>query len=417
MFKVLKHVFERTVRRGRLEIVDITGQTHTFGDGQGKLVRVRFTNRAAYWSIMLHPDLLLGERFMDGSFRVEAGTIYDFLALIMSNRSEDVLPWWSRILMAFNFTTRRLTQINSHRRARQNVAHHYDLDSRLYELFLDSGWQYSCGYFDTPETGLEEAQMDKKRRLAAKLALRPSDRVLDIGSGWGGLGIYLAEIAGANVTGVTLSQEQHAMSVSRSADKGVSAHTDFRLQDYREIDDTFDRIVSVGMFEHVGIARYGEFFDKCANMLADDGVMVLHSIGRFDGPSYTNPWIRKYIFPGGYIPALSEVLPAIERSALRVSDVEILRLHYAETLNAWRQRFVERWDDAEKLYDERFCRMWEYYLAASEAAFRYQDLMVFQIQLVKSQSALPLTRRYIEDTANRLREREGGSRTERLAGE
>lgn len=417
MLKVLLRVFERSVRHGRLEVVDDKGRSYSFGDGQGELVRVRFVTRSAYWSLLLRPDLALGERYMDGTFRVEAGTIYDFIALILGGKNEDHVTWWSRLLMVYNYATRRLAQLNSHRRARRNVAHHYDLDHRLYELFLDSDWQYSCGYFDTPDTDLEEAQRDKKRRLAAKLALRPGDRVLDIGSGWGGLGIYLAERADANVTGVTLSQEQHAMSERRAADRGMTSHTDFRLQDYRELGDTFDRIVSVGMFEHVGVGRYGEYFNKCAKLLADDGVMVLHSIGRFEGPSYTNPWIRKYIFPGGYIPALSEVLPAIERSGLRVSDIEILRLHYAETLKAWRQRFMARWDDAKALYDERFCRMWEYYLAASEAAFRYQDLMVFQIQLIKDQNALPLTRRYMEDTVHRLRAREGGRRPERLAGE
>lgn len=417
MSGLLKYVMNRVFEHGNVEMVDPDGTTHRFGDGKGELVRVHLTSRAAVRSFLMNPDLRLGELFMDGFFRVESGTIYDFIALAMSNRQVTTDSWWLRALSGLRYATRRLAQFNSLRRARQNVAHHYDLDGRLYALFLDKDWQYSCGYFDTAETDLEEAQLDKKRRIAAKLALREGDKVLDIGSGWGGLGLYLAASSGANVTGVTLSEEQHARSTQRAKDRDLSGQTDFRLQDYRELDETFDRIVSVGMFEHVGLSHYQEYFDKCALLMADDGVMLLHSIGRFDGPSYTNPWIRKYIFPGGYIPALSEVFPAIERSGLKVSDVEILRLHYAETLKAWRARFMEKWDEAAALYDEKFCRMWEYYLAASEAAFRHQDLMVFQIQLVKDQNALPLTRRYMEETVHRLRDAEIDATAERMAGE
>ena len=417
MFRLVGKVFERIVQTGHLEIIDIDGSRHRFGDGVGDPVCVRFCDRSAYWVFLINPELRLGEAYMDGSLRMEAGTIYDFVEILLKNLEQSPPTPFDRLRERFRFLTRGLSQINTFHRARQNVAHHYDLDGRLYELFLDPDWQYSCAYFDTPETSLEDAQQDKKRRLAAKLDLQSGNRVLDIGAGWGGLGLYLADICDVNLTGVTLSEEQHRVSVQRAADHGVSGHVDFRLQDYRTLDPTFERIVSVGMFEHVGTNHYREFFDKCFDLLADDGVMVLHSIGRFDGPSYTNPWVRKYIFPGGYIPALSEVLPAIERSGFKVSDIEILRLHYAETLKAWRTRFVANWDAAERLYDERFCRMWEFYLAASEAAFRYQDLMVFQIQLIKQQTTLPMTRRYMEKTVDALRGREERRLPVRLAGE
>ena len=300
----------------------------------------------------------------------------------------------------------------------RNVAHHYDLDRRLYSLFLDADRQYSCAYFEHPEQSLDDAQLAKKRHLAAKLLVNPGARVLDIGSGWGGLGLYLAETCGAHVTGVTLSDEQHALSRARAEEKGLADRVEFRLQDYRDVAERFDRIVSVGMFEHVGVGYYDVFFRKCADLLADDGVMLLHSIGRSEGPGITNPWIAKYIFPGGYIPALSEVMPAIERAGLLVTDIEILRLHYAETLKHWRDRFLAHRDDLEKIYDERFFRMWEFYLAASEMAFREQDMMVFQLQLTKRQGVVPITRDYIAREEARLRGSEGGSRPPlRLAGE
>ena len=263
-------------------------------------------------------------------------------------------------------------------RARSNVAHHYDLDRRLYSLFLDADRQYSCAYFEQPEQSLDDAQLAKKRHLAAKLLVEPGARVLDIGSGWGGLGLYLAEMCGARVTGITLSEEQFALSRQRAEEKGLGGQVEFRLQDYRDIDERFDRIVSVGMFEHVGVGFYDMYFPKCAKMLADDGMMLLHSIGRSEGPGITNPWIAKYIFPGGYIPALSEVLPAVERAGLLVTDIEILRLHYAETLKHWRERFLAHREDCRRLYDARFVRMWEFYLAASEMTFREQGMMVFQ---------------------------------------
>jgi cyclopropane-fatty-acyl-phospholipid synthase len=298
------------------------------------------------------------------------------------------------------------------------VAHHYDLDGQLYALFLDADRQYSCAYFETPDQSLDDAQLAKKRHLAAKLLIAPGQRVLDIGSGWGGLALYLAETAGGRVTGITLSQEQLALARVRAAERGLSGTAEFRLQDYRDVPDKFDRIVSVGMFEHVGVGFYEAFFRKCAALMEEDGVMVLHSIGRSEGPNVTNPWIAKYIFPGGYIPALSEVLPAIERAGLLTTDIEILRLHYAETLKAWRERFLAHREAVERLYDARFVRMWEFYLAASEMAFREQDMMVFQVQLTKRQGVVPTTRDYIARETQRLRALEGGKPPSlRLAGE
>jgi cyclopropane-fatty-acyl-phospholipid synthase len=314
------------------------------------------------------------------------------------------------------YLVRHAQQFNPRSRSKYNVARHYDLDGRLYSLFLDIDKQYSCAYFEVPDATLEDAQLAKKRHLAAKLLVSRGHRVLDIGSGWGGLGLYLAEMTGADVTGVTLSTEQLAISSARAAEKNLSAK--FLLEDYRDIPGAFDRIVSVGMFEHVGVDFYETFFRRCAELLTDDGIMLLHSIGRSLGPDVTNSWIAKYIFPGGYIPALSEVVPAIERAGLMVCDIEILRGHYAETLKAWRERFAARREEAVRLYDERFARMWEFYLASAEMSFRKQGLMNFQIQLAKREGIVPMTRDYIGRAEARLRAAERGQRPRlQIAGE
>jgi len=288
-----------------------------------------------------------------------------------------------------------LEQYNPARRARANVAHHYDLSGRLYDLFLDSDKQYSCAYFRSGDEDIETAQALKKMHIAAKLLLAPGQRLLDIGSGWGGLGLYLADATGCEVTGVTLSEEQLKVSRERADALGLAEHVDFRLEDYRQIDDRFDRIVSVGMLEHVGVPHLRRFFDTIAGLLEDDGLALVHTIARGDGPGVTDAWIRKYIFPGGYCPALSELAGAIEASGLVITDIESLRLHYAETLKAWRTRFNANRDEIREIYDERFCRMWEFYLAASEATFRHGDQLVYQIQVARRQDAVPLTRDYI----------------------
>jgi cyclopropane-fatty-acyl-phospholipid synthase len=386
------------------------------GDGTGPPVALRFTTRAAERGVILDPDLKLGESYMDGTLILEQGSIADVLAVLLGPTAAP--PFWARPLQVLRFLHRRLSQLNWQRRARRNVAHHYDLDDRLYSLFLDADRQYSCAYFETPGQSLDDAQLAKRRHLAAKLLIEPGQRVLDIGCGWGGLALYMGENCGGKVTGVTLSRQQLAVARGRAAEKGLTGSVEFHLQDYREVAGKFDRIVSVGMFEHVGVGFYDEFFRKCAAALDPNGIMLLHSISRSDGPSVTNPWIAKYIFPGGYIPALSEVLPAVERAGLLVTDIEILRLHYAETLKAWRERFLAHREEVERIYDQRFVRMWEFYLAASEMAFREQALMVSQLQLTKRQGIVPMTRDYIEREAARLRALETGRRLPlRLAGE
>jgi cyclopropane-fatty-acyl-phospholipid synthase len=416
MGRLLQFLLKTYIRRGTFKLTTSRGKAFTFGDGTGTPVAVRFTARAAELGIVLDPELKFGEAYVDGTLVVEQGTIAEVLAVVLGQTME--VPKWGRLQWLLRYIARRIAQFNPRERARRNVAHHYDLDGRLYSLFLDADRQYSCGYFETPETSLDDAQLAKKRHLAAKLRLDASHRVLDIGCGWGGLGLYLAEFAGADVTGVTLSQEQHATANVRAVEKGLSDRAHFLLKDYRDMRRPFDRIVSVGMFEHVGITHFEAFFQKCAQLLSDDGVMVLHSIGRSEGPGVTNPWIAKYIFPGGYIPALSEVLPFIERAGLLVTDIEILRLHYAETLKAWRERFLAHRDDVERIYERRFVRMWEFYLAASEMSFREQNMMVMQIQLTKRQGVVPLTRDYIVQEEQRLRAAEGARRPQlRLAGE
>jgi cyclopropane-fatty-acyl-phospholipid synthase len=347
---------------------------------------------------------------------METGRIYELLELLLSNAQHNPVPAWARVLDVVRYLIRRAVQFNPAGRARRNVAHHYDIDGAIYDLFLDSDRQYSCAYF-TPGADLEEAQLAKKRHLAAKLAIEPGQRVLDIGSGWGGLGLYLAKAADCEVTGVTLSTQQHEISNERAAREGLSRSVRFDFTDYRKVVGRFDRIVSVGMFEHVGVSHYRTYFKKVRDLLSENGVALIHTIGRSEPPTVTNPFIAKYIFPGGYIPALSEVAAAIERSGLMITDIEVLRLHYAQTLRAWRERFLANWNEAAAILDEKFCRMWEFYLAGSEAAFRYQGLVVFQLQLAKRVTTLPNTRDYMWHDEHRLLAQDAIDRRPRLAGE
>lgn len=398
------------IKTGNLSIIYPSGRRASFGDGAGLPIVLRIKKSRTLWALATNPELAFGEAFMDGKLVLEQGDIYNFLELVFRNTSVYSLKGAAKFNRWLTGLRRRFHQHNPIGRAKDNVAHHYDLDGSLYRLFLDSDSQYSCAYFETADCSLEEAQLAKKRHLAAKLLVEPGQKVLDIGSGWGGLGLYLAELTDANVTGVTLSEEQFAISNERAQAQNLADRARFHLKDYRHLNEQFDRIVSVGMFEHVGVGHYDEFFSQVRSLLKPDGVMVLHSIGVSDGPSHTNPWIHKYIFPGGYIPALSEVLPVIERQGLVVCDIEILRLHYAETLKAWRDRFMARREEAVGLYDERFARMWEFYLASSESAFRHQGMMVFQIQLARKQTSVPLQRDYIQAAEIRLREMERQSR-------
>ncbi|MBL8580795.1 MAG: class I SAM-dependent methyltransferase [Rhizobiaceae bacterium] len=397
MNRLLLRVIERVVRTGNLAITGADGQTHTFGDGSGEPGHVVIHTRRAERAITFDPTLALPEAFMDQEVDFKKGDVLEFLRIVYVNLgpSGNVEAAWTRAVDGLRHAFRRLQQVNTASRSRRNVQRHYDLSGELYKLFLDADMQYSCAYFERPDMTLEEAQLAKKRHIAAKLKMSPGQSVLDIGSGWGGLALYLSRAFDAEVLGVTLSTEQHAVATERAAAAGLDDRVHFEIRDYRSLSERFDRIVSVGMFEHVGVNHYRTYFNKCAQMLKPDGVMVLHSIGRNGPPFATNAFIRKHIFPGGYIPALSEVMPAIEKSGLMVTDIEILRLHYADTLKHWRERFLANRDKAKAIYDERFCRMWEFYLSGSEAAFRWQDLMIFQIQLAKKNDTLPLTRDYM----------------------
>lgn len=417
MIPILRALLRWTVQHGALEVETAQGARFSVGDGTGRPLAIRFVDRAAARQLIFNPALAFGELYMSGRLIVTRGSIYDVLELAASNLGLKEPHAIAKTLTRVRMALRRFQQRNDKTRAEQNVAHHYDLDGGLYDLFLDPDRQYSCAYFERPDQNLQEAQLAKKRHIAAKLLVEPGHRVLDIGCGWGGLALYLAESCCAEVTGITLSQEQIKIARARAQERGLAKRVKFRPQDYRAVSGQFDRIVSVGMFEHVGVGYYSAFFGKAAELLADDGVMLLHSIGRAGGPAPTNPWIAKYIFPGGYAPALSEVIPAIERAGLGVTDIEILRLHYADTLRAWRERFVACREEARLLYDERFCRMWEFYLAACEVGFRHAGLMVFQIQLAKRQEAVPLTRDYIGEREGALRAKEEWKPRQSIAAE
>jgi cyclopropane-fatty-acyl-phospholipid synthase len=396
---VLARVMRNFVQHGRLTVVDANGVTHRFvGRLPGPTVTTRLHDKRLNWRMATDPSLAIGEAYMDGTLTVEDGEIYDLIALCMQSlvaeRPRALFDLLARVQIAF----RDFAQRNDRDNAKRNVAHHYDLSDALYDLFLDRDRQYSCAYFTTPNDTLDQAQRAKQRHLAAKLLLAPGQRVLDIGSGWGGLALNLARLGNCDVTGITLSPSQRDVAERRAQEAGLDGRVRYQLIDWRDVEGPFDRIVSVGMFEHVGVPNYKAFFQRLADLLADDGVAVLHSIGRADGPGATNPWIRKYIFPGGYSPALSEVLPWIERAGLYVTDIEILRLHYAETLRHWRKRFMAARDEVARIYDERFCRMWEFYLAGSEATFRWGGHIVFQIQMSKRVDAVPMTRDYMYET-------------------
>ncbi len=384
------------IKTGAVRIVDAAGRASVHGDGSPPSCTVRLKRASLDYILPLNPSLYVPEAYMNGDLEIEDGTLYDFIELAARNYGNIENFPLANALRWIGVGSRKVKQYNPIGAARKNVAHHYDLSDGLYDLFLDRDRQYSCAYFMSPDDDIETAQANKKRHLASKMLLdRDGLNVLDIGSGWGGLGLYIAGLCDAGVTGVTLSTEQHRVANERARAAGLDDRVRFHLRDYRELTENFDRIVSVGMFEHVGKRNYAEFFGKLRDLLADDGVAILHSIGRLDTPAPINPFIRKYIFPGADIPALSEITPVVERSGLFCTDIEILRLHYAETLRLWREAFVARRDEAAAIYDERFCRMWELYLIICEMGFRHENLMVFQVQLTKSLEAAPLTRDYM----------------------
>jgi cyclopropane-fatty-acyl-phospholipid synthase len=395
------------IKTGSLVVITASGKRLEFGDGSGQRSVIRFLDRRAQLAFLLDPELYFGELFTDGRLMVEDGTIFDALNIFLREGLYAQPSVLSRLLVGLRFAKRTFQQRNSTFASRRNVEHHYDIDEKVYALFLDDDWQYSCAYFENANSTLEEAQLAKKRHIAAKLFIAPGQHILDIGCGWGGLAFYLTETAGAgHVTGISLSEKQIALARARALERKLNDRVSFELQDYRDVRGTFDRIVSVGMFEHVGLGFYDTFFRACRDRLAEDGAMLLHTIGNMNAPSHTNPWIVKYIFPGGHIPSLSDILPSIERAGLIMTDVEVLRLHYASTLREWRRRFMNRRAEAAVLYDERFCRMWEFYLSMAETAFLWDNTAVFQIQLARRQTSVPLTRDYLNKAEDNLRKAE-----------
>jgi cyclopropane-fatty-acyl-phospholipid synthase len=398
-------LLRRIVKQGALSVVDPSGTAHQFGPGGAPSAGIALHGGWTPNRIALNPGLKLGEAFMDGSLTLTGDTdiraLLDVFCLNLGWTPDN--PNFGLVTKSRGIQT-RLSQINPLGRSRENVAHHYDLSDRLYDLFLDADRQYSCAYYTDADNSLEQAQADKKAHIAAKLMITtPETSVLDIGCGWGGLALYIHKVSGARVHGITLSEEQLKVAKARAEAAGVADKVTFSLTDYRELQGRYDRIVSVGMFEHVGTPHYREFFQSCHRLMADDGVMLLHTIGRVDGKGDTDPWTRKYIFPGGYAPALSEIVPHIEKSFFYITDIEVLRMHYAHTLAEWYKRTVDKREAIEKLYDARFFRMWTFYLAASEMAFRHLGAVNFQIQLSRRLHTLPLTRDYIAQTEQRYR--------------
>ncbi|MBD8546473.1 SAM-dependent methyltransferase [Sphingomonas sp. CFBP 8760] len=395
------------VKCGQLVVTHADGMVRTFGTPDPALpdVAIRFTDRGTANRIVRHPALGAAEAFMDGRLVIDRGDIRDLVNLLKGNspweRGGSLRP--TLPIRMFGAVAHRLDRVNMARRSKRNVAHHYDLSDRLYDLFLDADRQYSCAYFTDPGNTLERAQADKKAHIAAKLLLRPGMRVLDIGCGWGGLALYLHAKTGAEVLGVTLSEEQLKVARRRAEEAGVADKVRFELIDYRSLGGNFDRIVSVGMFEHVGPAHYGTFFRQCRDLLVDDGVMLLHTIGRMGGPGVTDTFTTKYIFPGGYNPALSEIVRGYEGTKLIPTDIEVLRLHYAMTIDHWYDRTVAARDQIVALYDERFYRLWTFYLAGAAAAFRTGGMVNYQVQLSKSRTAVPLTRDYMGEAERALR--------------
>ena len=385
---------------GDLEVSLPGNHTIRLGDGSPPHLVVAIADHHTLARIMASPSLGLGEAWMDGRLTLQQGTIQQLVELACRNTGAK--PGGKPVGALKRWVAAAFRERNAPDHARRNVHHHYDLSIELYRAFLDEDLQYSCAYWDDPSMTLEEAQAAKKRHIAAKLALSGEHKVLDIGCGWGGMALSIAAWTGAHVDGVTLSTEQLDTARARAEASGLANLASFSLTDYRDIEGPYDRIVSVGMFEHVGRPNYQAYFDQVARLLTDDGVALIHSIGRMDGPARTDPFTRKYIFPGGYIPALSEVLPAVERAGLWVTDIEVLRFHYADTLHAWSERFAKARPKMAELYDERFCRMWEFYLVAAEMSFRYGKHMNFQLQLTKRAAALPVTRGYMAEAEEAL---------------
>ncbi len=405
---LIDRFLDRAVKRGELTLIRPDGSTRTFGTPDPALTPVTMRlSKGAEGRIVRDPALGAAETYMDGSLNLERGDILDLLNLVTANNAwekSDAVLNPSKLSLAAGKVAHLLGRYNMARKSKQNVAHHYDLSARLYDLFLDADRQYSCAYYTDPANSLEQAQADKKAHIVAKLAIEPGMRVLDIGCGWGGMALYIHAKTGAEVLGITLSEEQLKIARERAEAAGVADKVKFELIDYRALTGQFDRIVSVGMFEHVGTPQYRTFFTKCRELMTPEGVMLLHTIGRAGGPGYTDAFTLKYIFPGGYIPALSEIAQGYEGLRYFLTDVEVLRMHYGHTLKAWYDRTVAAHDAIVALYDERFYRMWTYYLAGSYVSFMNGGLVNYQLQFSRSRTALPLTRDYMAEAEAKLRQ-------------
>lgn len=393
--KILIYLIEPLIKIGHLEVEFPGGEVRTFGDPNDKKVRVTIKDSKTLRSLVLNPDLALGESYMDNSIIIENDDLYGLLSLFTKNISNQPDSRMSRFMafkskLLFWFQKSNLPTLS-----KKNVEHHYDLSPELYKLFLDEDQQYSCAYFQREDDSLEQAQINKKHHIAKKLLLKPGMTVLDIGCGWGGLSLTLAKDYGVNVLGITLSEEQKLIADARAINEGLQDKVKFKLIDYRADFGTFDRIVSVGMFEHVGTPNYMDYFEAIEKKLNKNGIALIHTIGRMSPPGNTSPWLEKYIFPGGYTPAMSEMVANVEQNYLYITDIEVWRLHYAKTLHHWHERFTENEEKIKEIYDERFCRMWRYYLIACEISFRHYQQVVFQVQISKEQEAVPLTRDYL----------------------
>ena len=404
----LSHMLKSFIRTGTLKVIDADGKIHIFAGTPGPEVTMRLTDPTLYKTLFFNPELAAGEAYMDGRMSFENSTLRDFLTLFSVNRLSLGSYPLQKVLRTLSRGLKRFQQSNPIGKAQKNVAHHYDIGNDFYRLFLDKGMQYSCAYFIDENNTLEDAQQNKLRLIASKLNLKAGQRVLDIGCGWGDMALYLARMENVSVLGVTLSKEQCSLANNRAEQLGLADRVRFELRDYRDVTDRFDRIVSVGMFEHVGVHHYGEFFAKVNQLMTDDGIMLLHSIGHMSPPGTASPWLRKYIFPGAYSPALSEVFTAVEQNSLWVTDLEFLRVHYAKTLAHWEQRFQTNRAKVAQMYDERFCRMWEFYLISAEMMFRTGSQLVFHMQLAKKRDAAPIVRDYITDAQRAYVRRESG---------
>ncbi len=409
----LSHMMKAFIKKGRLDVIDADGKRHTFqgepgpADDPHPQVTMRLSDKRLYRDLVFKSEIAAAEGYMDGTMTFEEGaTLRDFLKLFSINRLNLAAYPLQKAIRNVTMMTRRKQQSNKKGEAQGNVSHHYDLGNAFYKLFLDDNMLYSCAYFHNDNESLEQAQRNKLRLIAAKLNLKPGQKVLDIGCGWGDMALYLASMEDVKVVGVTLSTEQQKLATERAEKMGLSDRVEFRLQDYREVTETFDRIVSVGMFEHVGVSHYDEFFAKLNDLMPDDGVALIHSIGHMSPPGMASKFMRKYIFPGAYSPALSEVFESVEKNSLWCLDLEFLRVHYAETLKHWEQRFQSNRAEVEAMYDERFARMWEFYLISAEAMFRTGSQLVFHMQLSRTRDAAPLQRDYMVDVQRDYEKRE-----------